>query len=60
MSRASKSLLLSVAWIAVLFLSPGSIDKASAADCGAEIIADLVGAADVADVTGPRLLVHAL
>jgi hypothetical protein len=50
--RVRRPLLLSVIWVAVLLISPNSFEEASAVDCGAEIIADLVGAADVAEVSG--------
>jgi len=51
MVRARRPLLVSVIWVTVLLISPNSFEEASAVDCGAEIIADLVGAADDAEVS---------
>ena len=49
--RRVLAFLLSVMWAFALLVTPGSHIAASAADCGAEIIADLIGSADVAKIS---------
>jgi hypothetical protein len=44
-------LLLSVMWVTALLLTSISFNRASAAECGAEIIADLVGSANIAQIS---------
>ena len=49
--RSAKSLLLSVMWATALLLASSNVNRVSAAECGAEIIADLVGSANVAQIS---------
>jgi hypothetical protein len=50
-SLRTRTLLVSVAWVSVVLLAPSGSNKALAAECGAEIIADLVGTGDVAEIS---------
>jgi hypothetical protein len=50
-SVRTRTLLLSVASASVLLLTPSGPNKALAAECGAEIIADLVGTGNVAEIS---------
>jgi hypothetical protein len=50
-SSRSRVFVLSTMCIAGLILVPAGFDEASAGECGAEIIADLVGSADVAEIS---------
>jgi hypothetical protein len=47
----NRALLLSAIWAVALFATPSSFTKALAAECGAEIIADLVGSGNVAEIS---------
>jgi hypothetical protein len=49
--RRSWILLGALVWIPTFLLVPLSLDVASAGPCGAEIIADLVGSTDVAEIS---------
>jgi hypothetical protein len=51
MDRRKRALLLSVICAIAFLLTPSSFNGASAAECGSEIVADLVGSANIAKIS---------
>jgi hypothetical protein len=49
--RMSRGAVLAIAWILIALLVSANADNASAGECGAEIIADLVGSGNIAEIT---------
>jgi hypothetical protein len=47
----SRGAVLAIAWILIVLLVSANSDNASARECGAEIIADLVGSGNIAEIT---------